>query len=104
MKKAGLIIVLILISFLNVVKSQNDAIDSLEKELSNHNLEDTTRVILLNKTAYKLHWYNIDRTLEYVQEAIKLADSLKFAKGKAESMRIFGIYHTKLYLSRAKIS
>ncbi|MCD4791201.1 MAG: tetratricopeptide repeat protein, partial [Bacteroidales bacterium] len=73
--------------------AQIQEIDSLENLLRQHVQKDTIRVNLLNETAYKFYTINIDKTLKYAEEAEKLADKLSFAKGKAESLKLIGIYY-----------
>ena len=48
---------------------------------------------MLNKTANKLYRVNNDKALRYTEEARGLANKLGFAKGKAESLRLMGIYY-----------
>ncbi|MFC2104397.1 tetratricopeptide repeat protein, partial [Bacteroidota bacterium] len=94
MKKISLLLALLIVNCsLIIVQAQNPEIDSLENLLQKHERNDTTRVNLLNETAYKLYSINIDKTLRYAKEAGELADKIGFVKGKAESLRIIGIYY-----------
>ena len=94
MKNLTLIIVLLVISSnLLELNAQTTETDSLENLLQQHQNKDTIRVNLLNETANKLYSINIDKTLQYAEEAGKLADKLSYAKGKAESLRLIGIYN-----------
>jgi len=88
-----ILILIILISNLFELKAQTIEIDSIENLLLKHKEKDTIRVNLLNETAYKLYSINIDKTFKYAKEAGKLADKIDFAKGKAESFRLIGIYY-----------
>jgi len=73
-------------------KAQKNVTDSLEEKLKQYKKEDTIRVNLLNKTAYKLYQINVNKTLKYAKQAELLADKLNFQKGKSESLRLIGIY------------
>ena len=77
------------------INAQNAVIDSLENLLHKHTKHDTIRVNLLNETGNKLYRIDIDKTLKYAKEAGVLADKLIFTKGKAESLRLVGIYYEK---------
>ncbi len=96
MKKSTVILTLLIInsSFLKL-NAQNAVIDSLENLLYKQIKHDTIRVNLLNETSDKLHRVDIDKTLKYAKEAGELADKLSFTKGKAESLRLIGIYYEK---------
>lgn len=87
------IIFIALISNIYFINAQKNVVDSLEKEIRLYTKEDTIKVILLNETAYKLYQIDINKTLEYAEQASKLADKLKFTKGKSESLRLIGIYN-----------
>lgn len=88
------IIILTIFSFIvNIAFCQTSEIDSLKKLLHEYPIEDTTRINLLNETAYKLYKNDIQQTLIYAEEALKIADVLNYSKGKAESLRIIGIYY-----------
>ena len=53
-------------------------------------------IIQKNDTTYQntvILYINIDKTLKYAEEAGELATQTDFAKGKAESLRIIGIYY-----------
>jgi len=89
-------IVLILVVFCSVfvkLYAQNTTIDSLENLLQQHLKKDTIRVNLLNEIAYELHLIDIDKTIKYAEEAEELAGKIDYAKGKAESLRLTGIYY-----------
>jgi len=73
--------------------AQNSAVDSLETLLSQHPAKDTTRVNLLNEAAYNYRSVDIEKLLNYTNEANELSDKLKFKKGKSESLRLMGIYY-----------
>jgi len=75
------------------LSAQSPHTDSLESLLKKHRKADTGRVNLLNETA--LDFYLVDNTkhLAYAEEALELASSLKYEKGRGEALRISGLYH-----------
>ncbi len=93
-KKIHVLLYFLIIQCLFIsVKAQITEIDSLENCLRNYHTEDTIRINLLNEIAYKLYQINIESMHKYANEALEIADKLEFAKGKAESLRIMGIYY-----------
>jgi len=92
MKKEYLLIILLLI-IISVVKAQNSEIDSLEKVLSNYKKQDTIKIQLLNKVAHLVYRTNIKKTLLYATQADSLSGIINYKKGKAESIRLIGLYH-----------
>ncbi|NOQ28040.1 MAG: tetratricopeptide repeat protein [Bacteroidales bacterium] len=94
MKKSLLILaILILSSYQFKLHAQTTEIDSLENLLHNNIKKDTARINLLNEVAYKIIGINIDKTLQYANEAKELSETLNFKKGKAESLRLIGIFY-----------
>lgn len=89
------IIILIFCSIFFDSYAQNPVLDSLENLLQQHIQKDTTRVNLLNKVCDNLYRVDIDKTFIYAKEAEALADSLSFRKGKAENLRLIGVYYEK---------
>ncbi len=90
----NLIILLLILNYISFnVFSQTTQIDSLENLLQHHPQEDTIRINILNETAYKIYSINIDKTLEYAEEAGNIADKLSFTKGKAKSLKLIGVYY-----------
>ncbi len=93
-KKNILVLILLIIgSGLLELNARTQETDSLEDLLQQHIKKDIIRVNLLNETAYKFHLINKDKLLEYADEAGKLSDLLNFSKGKAESLRLTGLYY-----------
>jgi len=88
-----IILLLILNSISFGLYAQNTEIDSLENLLQQHPQKDTVRIKLLNETAYKIYSIDIDKTLEYAEEAGNIADKLSFTKGKAKSLKLIGVYY-----------
>ncbi len=93
-KSILLAFIFFIINFLlSSLNAQTIVTDSLERLLNQHIKKDTRRVNLLNKTANKFRITDKDKLFSYANEAAKLADSLRFLKGKAESLRLFGLYY-----------
>jgi signal transduction histidine kinase len=72
--------------------AQNQELDSLDNLLQQHKSDDTIKANLLNKAAYKYWNIDIDKTLQYANEAIELSEKLDFQKGKAEGLKNVGLY------------
>ena len=72
--------------------SQNAEIDSLEHLLANHQKTDTVKIDLLNDIAFKVRFYNLNRSLQYALIADSLSDIMAYKKGKAKSLKIRGVY------------
>jgi len=91
------IVILVLFSFVIFVRqdilAQIHEIDSLEKLLEKYIKDDTIRINLLNETAYMSYTTDVEKTLKYAKKAGKLSDKLNYAKGKAESLRLIGVYY-----------
>ncbi|MCT4629528.1 tetratricopeptide repeat protein [Winogradskyella sp.] len=80
--------------------AQNSKIDSLNIELQNHKQKDTVRVIILNQLAYQHYRNNPPKAVEYVEQAAKLADEIRFIKGKARSFYLKGA----IYMEQANFN
>jgi len=94
MKQFLWILPLLLINISEVyLNAQTLETDSLENLLQLHRKADTTMVNLLNTTALKFYLINEDQSLEYAMEAVELANRIKYEKGKAEGLRLVGLYH-----------
>ncbi|NOZ45870.1 MAG: tetratricopeptide repeat protein [Chlorobi bacterium] len=78
--------------FIKVFAHNVNEIDSLENLLNNFPSENIAKVDLLNQIAYKIYSVDLDKTYEFAQKAEKLADKLNYRKGRAESLRLLGIY------------
>ena len=93
MKKTIFLITFVILNLqFATLSAQTPEIDSLENLLQKHTTEDTIRVNLLNEIAYKLYRIDIDKTLKYAEESMKIANNIGFEKGKAESFRLKGIW------------
>lgn len=75
------------------LSAQDKYIDSMEYALKNHVSKDTIRINLLNEIASKVFTFDANKTYNYAQEAYKISEDLNFDKGKAESLRIMGLYY-----------
>ncbi|MRH99193.1 tetratricopeptide repeat protein [Kriegella sp. EG-1] len=71
--------------------SQNTKIDSLKVELQNLTIKDSTRVNVLNELAFSHFSKDMAKTLEYLDEAKTIAETIQFDKGKARNTYIKGI-------------
>lgn len=94
MKKFSLLL-FISLSYL-VTFAQTSKIDSLEYILQEHTEKDTSRINLLNDFAESTLEIDQNKSIEYAEEAIELANILNFKKGKAESLYWSGLgYYNK---------
>lgn len=85
MKSAIVFFIILFSHFVLLGQKQGQAkIDSLVLELDK-SIEDTNRVILLNDLSYSLSNINPDNGLNYAEEALKLADHLRYDNGKAQA-------------------
>ncbi len=73
--------------------AQVTIIDSLEIELQNKILNDTSKVNLLLNIAKLICETDNDRTLLYCEEARKISESLSYKEGVARSYKISSIYY-----------
>ncbi len=75
---------------------------SAGKEADGGNLEDSLKVIRLNTDAFNLRLSNPQKTTVLAGSALKIAKSIKYFRGVAESYRIIGIgtfYEDKFHLA-----
>ncbi len=87
-----IIAILITVSILTELNAQTNEIDSLENLLLQHTSNDTAKASLLNKTASKLLRIDNDKALKYANESYNIANKFDFAKAKAKSSFIIGLY------------
>jgi len=73
--------------------TQKAVADSLKNVLSTHEAQDTIRVNLLNELGFASFRINPSKIEDYATEAEKLAITLNFKKGIAESTRLKGLIH-----------
>src|SRR5688572_5932350 len=76
-----------LLCFLSIERSiaQVEVIDSLMEQLRIHTQADTNRVNMLNELSNQYQWLDFNRSYQYAEEALMLAESLPFPKGIATS-------------------
>ncbi len=86
-----LIIFLLLLAFGNA-KSQTTELDQLFDDLQivQH---DTARVDLLAEISYKYYRIDLEKTKEYSEKALKLAQKIEYPKGVASSLNFNAIYY-----------
>jgi serine phosphatase RsbU (regulator of sigma subunit) len=73
--------------------AQTQRLDSLEQFLLIHVDHDTVRINILNQAAYRFYTSDLEKTYRYATEADSLSEKLNYKKGKAESIRLLGIYY-----------
>ena len=89
MKKHLCIFIILLATKLLFAQSE---IDSLQLLLAKHKTADTVKVNLLNDIAHEFSLNSdYEKSLKYANKALKLANNISFAKGKAESLNSIGI-------------
>lgn len=74
------------------LSAQTEIIDIFENQLKTHIQQDKIRVDLLNQTANALQNINPDRTYTYLIESCKIAERLKYPKGKADAFYQLSTY------------
>ena len=75
------------------LNAQTPETDSLENLIKTHRKADTNRVNLLNITALKFYLVDNDKHLGYAEQALELAEKLRYEKGRAEGLRLKGLYY-----------
>lgn len=80
----------ILIYSFTCVCAQTSRIDSLRNELSNYKSKDKVRLELLISTVYEVYHTDTPWAETLIEEAVFIADSLDFKKGKAEALYFNG--------------
>ncbi|HZI24019.1 MAG TPA: ATP-binding protein [Chryseolinea sp.] len=68
---------------INSAIAQVQTVDSLLVELSRHQKEDTLQVNILNMLSYQYQWLDFNKSLEYAEEALRLAEPIEFQSGIA---------------------
>ncbi|MDB5120684.1 MAG: hypothetical protein JWN56_1902 [Sphingobacteriales bacterium] len=90
--KTFLLVFLIMLINISLALGQT-TVDSLQTALSKHTKQDTNRVNLLTELAYQLQSTGSDESLAIAMQALKLSQTLKFAKGEVTSLRRIGGYY-----------
>lgn len=91
-KTIQLFLIIVLLFSINTYL-QNAEIDSLEILLENHSETDTTKVNLLNDIAFKIRFYDLEKTIQYAKNADSISEILNYKKGNAVSLKIQGVYY-----------
>jgi signal transduction histidine kinase len=78
-----------------VISESKSEIDMLENQLSNA-INDTSKVILLNKIAKKYRDIDVDKGLKYAHTALELSSKLDYIPGKAESYKNIGLNYWRM--------
>ncbi|MFZ6011228.1 MAG: tetratricopeptide repeat protein [Bacteroidota bacterium] len=77
--------------FFMVARGQNA--DSLKALLNGNDIADTSRILVLVDLSYEMRRIQPDSSLALANEALALAERLKYYKGKGRAMRMMGIQH-----------
>ena len=77
------------ISAPNAIQFRNPIIDSLQVVLNI--AKDSSKVDVLNQIANNYYFYKPSQAIPYANQALKLAQKLKYVKGSSEAERIIGI-------------
>ena len=94
MKKNQLILtILIITSVFQGLNAQSAKLDSMQNLLDKHPQADTVRVNLLNEIAYSSQGSEPEKSLNYAEEALELANKLNFKKGISVSYINIGIVY-----------
>src|SRR6478609_1747172 len=72
------------------IAGQNQKRDSLAAFVSDYHREDTLRVNALNELSNQYQWINFYHSLQYAEEALKLASKLGYNKGIATAKYLQG--------------
>ncbi len=76
------------------LNAQNGKIDSLQNLLDHHSQVDTVRVNLLNEIASSSRHSEPEKSLNYAEEALKLANKINYKKGIADAFNFIGLVYT----------
>ena len=97
MKKLVAFIFLVMIS--SLIKAQGPSIDSLQKTYK-ESTNDTIRIFTLLRISLAFYSSRQDSAMYYAQQANSLAETIKFAKGEAQSLTIVGnlLFETGNYI------
>ena len=91
-KHLPLILCFLLLFVTPGLKSEkNNKVDSLENLLKSQDIDNTSRVNLLNEIAFEVYLTNKDKALKYATASGELAEKLNYKKGIAESMWLLGL-------------
>lgn len=71
--------------------SQQNVTDSLREALTTHLSKDTVRVKILINLSNRVVWSDVEKALEYANQAYEIAHEISYLKGKAYSLRQIGV-------------
>lgn len=71
--------------------AQRTYIDSLKNKLTDSDLPDTSRVLIMTDLAYALYNVYPDTTITYAFKALEISDQLNFVKGKGRALWLLGM-------------
>ncbi len=90
------IVLLVLFSITcGLLKSQVKEADSLANLLEKHKDKDSIRVKLLIEQSHAVRFTDNEKAFELAKKAGEIADKINFQRGKAQSLRLIGIYYAK---------
>lgn len=95
MKRCCIFIVIAVLctSFLTPLSAQNTLRDSLYAVLTQPNLTDTSRALVLADLAIALRNTNADSSKSCAEEVLKISKKYNFTKGEGRAYQALGIYH-----------
>lgn len=89
-KYAAVFFVLFLL-FVDVTFAQRKEVDSINAILKAYKTNDTNKVDLLGSLAYLYHQISPDSTIYFAKEEYRLANQLKYTKGRADALKHWAI-------------
>jgi len=87
---------LVFIFIIQFVFAQNRRLDSLNAALKDHPKDDTIRVQLLNELSLRILKIKPKQSLAYADNALKLAQRLKFQRGMGEAKNNLAVYNMSI--------
>ncbi len=77
----------------SLAAAQNKVLDSLTDALKRHATEDSIRCSLLNQLSFRILKFQPEKSLEYAQQALSVAQHLKSQTGVIEAKNNLAVYH-----------
>lgn len=87
-----ILITLVFLLFCLESNANTEYIDSLEKVLVNR-VNDTTKVNVINQLSFEYHRIDPKKSQSFANDALKIANKIRFKKGKAKAYGNLGLYH-----------
>ncbi|NPA68384.1 MAG: tetratricopeptide repeat protein, partial [Chlorobi bacterium] len=81
------LLLILLLPTYHSITAQNTETDSLITKLNNLTKEDSVKVNLLNKIAFKTYISDINKAVGYLNEAKKLSKKINYTKGIVNNIR-----------------